>query len=305
MTDDLSHIHGLNSRFGVPGVAQVASGNGGLPKIRITTSLASAEIYLYGAQVTSWQPAGAEEVIFLSKHSHWETGRAIRGGIPVCFPWFRAKADDPQAPAHGFARIREWQLDSISAKEDGAVIVICSTESDAFTRRWLPHEFRLEYRIIVGTTLHLELNARNIGATPLRFEEALHTYFRVGHVQSVRVLGLDGVSYLDNTDGNREKIQTGDLVISATTDNAYLNTHSSPELIDPALRRTIRTDKENSATTVIWNPWQQGAATLSDLGGDEWQRMVCVEASNILGSTISLAPGEEHTMRATLSITSA
>lgn len=303
VTGELSHIDAMNSRFGIPGVARVASGNGGLPKINIATISGSAEIYLYGAQVTSWRPAGAEEVIFLSKHSHWETGSAIRGGIPVCFPWFRAKADNPQAPAHGFARIREWQLDSISAKEDGAVIVICSTESDALTcRRW-PYEFRLEYRIIVSSTLRVELNAHNIGTTPLRFEEALHTYFRVGQVQSVRVRGLDEVAYLDNTEGNREEIQSGDLVINATTDNAYLNTHGSPELIDPILRRIIRTDKENSATTVVWNPWQQGATALSDLGDDEWQRMVCVEASNILGSAVSLAPGQEHTMCATLSIT--
>jgi glucose-6-phosphate 1-epimerase len=300
--EEHSRIEDLNQRFGVPGIAQVVSGNGGLPKIRVTTPAASAEIYLHGAQVTAWRPAGAEEVIFVSEKSHWEDGHAIRGGIPICFPWFRAKTDDPKAPSHGFVRTREWRLDSITAEENGNVSVVCSTESDESTRQWWPHEFHIEHRVAVGKTLGLELTARNTGATPFRFEEALHTYFRVGLAQHVRVRGLDQVKYLDNTDGNREKLQSGDVIFAAPTDNAYLDTHGALELIDPALKRTIRTEKQNSATTVVWNPWQQGAASISDLGEDEWQRMTCVEASNILGIAISLTPGQEHTMRATLSV---
>lgn len=301
---ELSCIDALNRRFGIPGIAQVISGNSGLPKIAVTTPSASAEIYLHGAQVTSWQPADAEEAIFLSEHSHWQDGRAIRGGIPICFPWFRAKADDPLAPAHGFLRTREWRLDSVTADEDGSVIVVCSTESDESTRRWWPHEFRLVNRVTVGSLLRLELTAKNTGSTSLRFEEALHTYFLVGDAEKVRVRGLDQIRYLDNVDGNREKVQSGDVGFESVTDNAYINNHGPAELIDPALHRTIITEKENSATTVVWNPWQQGAASLSDLGNDEWQRMICVEASNILGAAVSLDPGQEHTMRATLSIES-
>ena len=299
---DHSRTDALNLRFGISGLAKVISGSGGLPKLQVSAKSASAEIYLHGAQVTSWQPAGAGEVIFLSEHSHWTDGRAIRGGIPVCFPWFRAKADDPKAPAHGFVRTREWQLDSVISKEDASVIAVFSTESDASTRLWWPHEFRLALRITIGVTLGLELTATNTGSAPLSFEEALHTYFRVGRVERVRVRGLNGVTYLDNVDQNREKAQSGDLVLTGTTDNAYLNTLSVTELIDPILRRAVRTEKENSRTTIVWNPWQQGAASLSDLGEDEWQQMTCVEASNILSSAVSLAPGEEHTMRANLSI---
>jgi len=302
MMADHSRADALNRRYGISGLAQVISGNGGLPKLEVTTRSASAEIYLHGAQVTSWQPAGAEEVIFLSKHSHWEDGRAIRGGIPVCFPWFRAKADDPEAPAHGFVRTREWQLDSVIAEEDGSVIAVFSTESDGSTRRWWPNSFHLALRITIGSTLGLELTAANTGSEPFSFEEALHTYFRVGHAERVRVRGLDGVSYLDNVDQNHEKTQSGDLVLTGTTDNAYLNIPSVAELVDPVLRRTLRTEKENSHTTVVWNPWQHGAASLSDLGADEWQQMTCVEASNILSSAVRLEPGQEHTMRAKLSI---
>ncbi len=299
---DPSRTDALNRQFGIPGLAQVVSGNGGLPKLEVATSSASAEIYLHGAQVTSWRPAGADEMIFLSKNSHWDDGRAIRGGIPVCFPWFRAKADDPKAPAHGFVRTREWHLDSVIARDEETVIAVFSTESDASTRHWWPHDFRLALRITIGSTLGLELTATNTGSAPFSFEEALHTYFRVGQAARIRVRGLNGVSYLDNVDQNREKTQSGDVVLTGPTDNAYLNTQSAAELIDPVLRRTLRTEKENSRTTVVWNPWQQGAAALSDLGADEWQQMTCVEASNILSAAVSLQPRQEHTLRATLSI---
>jgi glucose-6-phosphate 1-epimerase len=182
------------------------------------------------------------------------------------------------------------------------VIAVFSTGSDASTRRWWPHEFRLALRITIGSTLGLELTATNTGSAPFSFEEALHTYFRVGQAASVRVHGLNGVSYLDNLDQNRERTQSGDLVLTGTTDKAYLKTQSAAELVDPVLCRTVRTEKQNSRTTVVWNPWQQGAASLSDLGADEWRQMTCVEASNILSSAVWLEPGEEHTMRANLSI---
>jgi glucose-6-phosphate 1-epimerase len=305
VTNELSQIDALNRRFEIPGIATVVPGSGGLAKVRVATPLASAEIYLHGAQVTSWQRAGAEEAIFLSEHSHWQDGRAIRGGIPICFPWFRAKADDPEAPAHGFVRTRGWQLDSVTAGKDGSAAVTCSTGSDDSTRRWWPHEFRIVYRITTGKALHLELTVTNLGSSPFVFEEALHTYFRVGAAEGVRVRGLDQVAYLDNTDGNREKVQSGDVVLAGPTDNAYLDTQGALELIDPALRRTLRTEKEGSATTVVWNPWRQGAASLADLGDDEWRQMACVEASNILQAAVSLAPGEEHTMGATLSTVAA
>ncbi|MGA2536158.1 MAG: D-hexose-6-phosphate mutarotase [Terracidiphilus sp.] len=302
MTNEISQIDDLNCRFGIAGLVQLVPGNGGLPKLLVTSAASSAEIYLHGAQVTSWCPVGADEVIFLSEHSHWQDGRAIRGGIPICFPWFRAKGDDAKAPSHGFVRTKEWRLDSVTANVDGTVIVVCSTESDESTRRWWPHEFRLEHRVSIGQTLRLELIAHNTGSTPFSFEEALHTYFRVSDAESVHVRGLDQVTYLDNTDGNREKLQTGDVVFNQATDSAYLNIESACELIDPMLHRTIRTDKQYSATTVVWNPWQQGAAALADLGDEEWRWMACVEAGNIRLAAVTLAPGQAHTLGATLSV---
>lgn len=289
-----ARIAALNEEFGTAGKARIVSGNGGLPKVEIETRLAVGEIYLHGAQVTAWRPDGAEEVIFVSAKSHWEDGKAIRGGIPVCFPWFRAKTDDAKAPAHGFVRTREWRLESIAAVAEERVIVRLSTESNDSTRRWWPFEFRVEYRITVGSELKLELTVRNTGQREFRFEEALHSYFHVGDVERAAVRGLDGVAFLDNRDANRRKVQIGDLRIAKQTDNAYLDAAGEVTVVDPVLGRTLRTRKQNSRSTVVWNPWQDGAAGMADLGDGEWRGMLCAEGGNILDSAVRLGSGDIH-----------
>ncbi len=296
-------IDELNERFGISGVAEVVAGQGGLAMVRVTTEAASAEIYLHGAQVTSLKPAGADEVLFVSAQSRLEDGKAIRGGIPICFPWFRGKADDAKAPAHGVVRTKEWKLTGI-ARDGDAVTVTLATENDEAGRKWWPHEFGVEYRVRVGKELSLALTVVNTGGSGMRFEEALHTYHRVGDAEQVRVTGLDGTAYLDNMDGNREKRQTGDVVFRAQTDNAYLDTTEALEVVDPVLRRRIRTEKSNSRTTVVWNPWREGAKALADLGDDEWRVMACVEASNIIAYAVEVGAGEKHTMTAVISVKS-
>lgn len=295
MTND-AKIAALNERVSIPGVAQIVSGNGGLPKIQIETASATAEIYLHGAQVTAWKPADANEVLFLSEKSQWAEGKAIRGGIPVCFPWFRAKADDPQAPAHGFVRTKEWKIESIAVQKDDSVSVDFSTGSDDATRRWWPFDFRLEYRITIARDLKLELTMKNTGQSALRFEEALHTYFKVGDIEHVSVTGLDGTTYLDNRDGNRGKMQSGDLRFSSQTDNAYVNASGPVEIADTVLGRRLKTKKWSSNSTIVWNPWRDGAASMMDLRQDEWCGMLCVEGGNILDSAVMLQPQQTHTM---------
>lgn len=299
--ETMSAAEVLDRRFGIPGVARVCEGNGGLPRIQIIDSHAEGEMYLHGAQVTSWKPAGSAEVLFLSTKSRWQEGQAIRGGIPICFPWFRAKADDPKAPAHGFVRTKSWELESIAEDKSG-VRVTMVTESDAQTRRLWAGEFRLVHVVTFGSELVLELTCTNTGKTDLRFEEALHTYNRVADVADVRLQGLDKLHFLDNTESNAAKIQQGDVRIASATDNAFLGTQNGVDLIDPESHRHIRLHKSKSLTTVVWNPWRDGAARLTDLGDGEWRQFLCVEASNILAASVSLAPGEEHKMTAVLSV---
>ena len=296
----LAGITDLDREFGIPGLASVVEGNGGLPKVRITSPQGTGEMYLHGGHITSWKPAG-DEVLFVSSQSRWEDGLAIRGGVPVCFPWFGAKADDPKAPAHGFVRTKAWQLESVT-QAGGAVAVSMFTENDDSTKRWWPADFRLVHRATFGSELSLELLVTNTGATSLRFEEALHAYHRIGNFERARLHGLDGIHYLDKTDRNQEKTQQGDIVITSETDRIYLNTQGAVELEDPVLRRRTRVTKQNSRTTVVWNPWAQKARALSDLGDGEWTQMICIETSNVADFAVVLKPGQQHTMKATVTV---
>jgi glucose-6-phosphate 1-epimerase len=298
---DLAAIAELDRRFGIPGSARVLQGNGGLAKVAINTRETTGEMYLHGAQVTSWQPRGAEEVLFVSAKSRWVDGRAIRGGVPICFPWFGDRADDAAAPAHGFVRTKAWRLESVMRTGD-AVAVSMASESNADTKRWWPADFHLVHRATFGSELTLELVVRNTGATSFRFEEALHTYFRVGQIETAQLQGLNAVEYVDKTDSFQAKMQHGPVVITSETDRVYLNSVGPFVWNDLGLRRSIGVTKENSRTTVVWNPWVDKARALSDFGDDEWKDMVCIEASNIAEYAVNLAPGQEHTMRATVRI---
>jgi glucose-6-phosphate 1-epimerase len=289
----------LDAKFGIAEIARVVAGNGGQPKVSVTAGECAGEMYLLGAEVTSWKPRGQEEALFVSAASKWEDGKAIRGGVPICFPWFGNKAGDAKAPAHGFVRAKPWALDSI-VQNSGVVTVCMSTGSDGETTKLWPAEFRLIHRVTLGAELTMELDMRNTGSSPLQFEAALHTYFRVGDVTQVRVRGLDGTHYLDKTEGNREKSQQGDIAIAKETDSVYLDTPGAVELEDPVLRRRIRVSKQNSLATVVWNPWIEKAKAMSDLCDDEWRQMICIETCNVGKHAITLAPGGRHSMRSIL-----
>jgi glucose-6-phosphate 1-epimerase len=285
-----------------PPSTSVVVGNGGLSKVLVTSPEAEGEIYLHGAHITSWKPTGKDEVLFLSSKSLWKDGHAIRGGVPICFPWFGAKADDPSAPAHGFVRTKEWQLESTVHADEGTIVSMF-TESDQGTKRWWPAQFRLAFRVTFGHDLKLELVVTNTGNQPLRFEEALHAYHRVGNIQNARVRGLQGLTYIDKTDSNKRKSQDGDIAVISETDRVYLDTTSAIELDDPALRRRANVAKENSRTTVIWNPWVEKAHAMADFGDDEWTQMICIESSNVGDFAVDLPPGGQHAMKAIVRVT--
>jgi glucose-6-phosphate 1-epimerase len=291
----------LQRRFSIPGAAEIVEGNGGLAKVRVTTANATGEIYLHGAHITSWIPRGAEEVLFLSSQSQWQAGHAIRGGVPVCFPWFANKADDPGAPAHGFVRTKTWRFESI-VQDSNAITVALAIESDESTRKWWPFDFRLVHSARFGSELSLELAVTNTGTTSFGCEEALHTYLKIGQIEMVRLRGLDTVHYLDKTDSNREKLQSGPLVIGSETDRVYLNTQHVVEVEDKALHRRLVVAKENSLTTVVWNPWVQKARAMADLGNGEWTQMVCVETCNVSAFAVDVAPGRQHRMKAIINV---
>jgi len=297
----MDSIGALNERYGIPGVVAIVTGGGELPVIRVSLPSASADVYLHGAQVTSWRPAGHDDVLFVSTESWFQDGKAIRGGVPICFPWFGKRTDDATAPSHGFVRTKAWTLEAVERIGD-TVIISCRTTSDATTRALWPHDFTLVHRITIGATLDLALIMTNTGTEPLRFEEALHTYHRIGAIETLRIAGLDGAGYRDNAAGGGAGVQRGELVMTGPTDRAYLDTTAPLDLIDPTLGRRVRVEKRDSRSTVAWNPWSVGAWALTDLGGKEWVRMVCVETANIRTDAVELPPGGTHTMGATIGV---
>ena len=293
----------LDRRFGIPNVAAVVAGNGGLAKVAVTTPSAQGEMYLHGGHVTSWIPARGNDVLYCSPHSLWQEGKAIRGGVPICFPWFGDKADNPAAPAHGFVRTKAWELDSVATNGED-VSVSMFTGSDDDTRTWWPHDFLLVCRASFGTQLKLELTVSNTGTTVFAIEEALHAYFRVGDVETAAVDGLDATDFIDKTDYRKQKTHHGSLQFSGETDSVFLNTQHPIELIDTVRQRKATLRKQNSLSTVIWNPWAEKSYGMSDLGEGEWRNFVCVEASNVGQYAIHLTPGQQHVMSALLQVAS-
>ncbi|HTB95085.1 MAG TPA: D-hexose-6-phosphate mutarotase [Candidatus Sulfotelmatobacter sp.] len=291
----------LNHRFEIPGIARIVDGRGGLPCVQVTSPRASGEIYLQGAHVTSWKPAGAEEVLYVSSKSKWQDGTAIRGGVPICFPWFADRTDDPRSPAHGLVRTKPWQLEGITHADHDVTVALSTSADDATRKTWFG-DYHLLFCATFGEQLRIEIIVTNHGDFSFRFEEALHSYFRVANVAGAKLRGLNGAAFIDKTDSRREKHQHGDVVISAETDRVYLQTFSTVEIEDPGARRRVLVAKEDSRDTVVWNPWSEKAKKMSDIGADEWRQFVCVETCNVGDHAVTLAPAQAHTMTALISV---
>ena len=296
-------IDQLNASFAIPGILSFDE-HGSLIRARITTPACIGELYLQGAHVTAWQPANEQPVLFLSEKSAFTPGKAIRGGIPIIFPWFGARTATPESPrtdgpSHGFARTQPWQLDfgAYAADELHLSLSLSPTE----TSRSLGFDnFLVAYQITFGRELRLRLSVANDGTQPLHFEEALHTYLHVGEVEQASVHGLFEAEYLDKTNNFARKTQTeAVLTLTSLTDRPYLNTTSPIVVDDPVLHRRITVTKANSNTTVVWNPWAN--AGLADMSAEGWRQMLCIESANVAEDAITIQPREAHVMETTLS----
>jgi glucose-6-phosphate 1-epimerase len=265
--------------------------------IELDTSEGAVRVVQQGAHVTQWQPRGGEPVLFMSPRSVFAPGRAIRGGIPVCFPWFGARADTEGAPAHGFARVRDWRL-----AERTPTSLRFTLESDAETHRLWPHDFRLRLDLALSESVELALEVTNTSSSTFTFEAALHTYLSVGDVGAISIIGLERAPYVDKTEGDaRKRADPGPMRLAGEVDRVFPGTTATCVVDDPVLRRRLRVAKRGSATTVIWNPGPARAATLADLGSDAWRTMVCVETANAGDDRVRLPAGAVHRMSTTLS----
>jgi glucose-6-phosphate 1-epimerase len=279
----------------------IDKGEGGLERARITGPRAEAEVYLQGAQVTRWQPRGAKIVLFVASRAVYAPGKAIRGGVPLIFPWFGPHATDKSKPMHGFARSRAWRVTATDTAPDGTVTLELGLDDDDATRALWPHPFRARYRVTVGDTLGLSLAVANTGKAPFTFEAALHTYFTVGDVRTAGVRGLENTTFIDKVDGfTRKRHGAEPLILTGETDRVFLGTRATCVVEDPALRRRLSVDKTGSASTVVWNPWAAKCAEMADMGPDDWRSMICVETANAADDAVTVAPGATHTMTATI-----
>jgi D-hexose-6-phosphate mutarotase len=281
-------------------------GSGGLDRVVIEGADAEAHVYLHGAHVTHFQPRGARPVLFVSRKSHFEAGvpgKPIRGGVPVCFPWFGPKAGDAAAPMHGFARLLAWELDDAERDGQGRVRVSFRLGADDFTRKLFPRDFTAMFEVTVDARLRMELIVRNAGREPVTFEEALHSYFAVGDARRITVGGLEGAPYIDKTEAfARKPGEPAPIALTRETDRVYPGARGTATIDDPAWGRRIVVEKAGSATTVVWNPWIAKAKAMADFGDDEWTEMVCVETANAMDDAVTIGPGETHAVSATIGV---
>ena len=293
---EMTIFPGRLRKFEIPGRVTFAHGNGGLPKINITTGRSTAEIYLHGAHITGFQKNGEPPLLFTSRLSQFAAGKAIRGGVPVCFPWFGGREG---LPAHGFARLTDWELIKTTAMPDGGVSVRFQMPENAGGTNAI--RGKVEFIVTVNDKLTMELRVTNTAAEPLSFEECLHTYFTVGDIHDVAVTGLKGTAFLDKVGGTFHKVEADDAIrFSAETDRVYLDTTGAVEIHDAKLGRKIRVEKSDSASTVLWNPWVAKSKAMSDFGDEEFHRMVCVESGNVGQNKITLASGKTSALKVVL-----
>jgi len=299
----------LNEHFAIPGALTFALANGGLISARITTPACTAEIYLHGAHLTAWQPAGHAPALFISERSAFAEDKPIRGGVPIIFPWFGSRTVTPQSPrtdgpSHGFARTSLWQVAFAGLAGDDLHLTL-TLAPDETSRALGFDQFQLAYELVLGAELRMRLTVANQSETPLHFEEALHTYLAVGDATQVKIDGLGDMEFLDKTDGFKRKCQIEEvLTLIEETDRPYLNTAATVTLDDSILHRRIAVAKTNSLTTVVWNPWSALSAKLPDMAPDGWRIMTCIETANAADNAITLAPRSAHTMEAIVAVQS-
>ncbi len=294
----------LNDRYSLARELEFREAAGGLLFAEVHNDLATATVCLQGAQLTAWRPRSQSvAVIWTSAAAQYAMGKSIRGGIPVCWPWFGPHATDARLPSHGFVRTLAWEVCGSRRLESGETQLSLAMSSGERTLVYWPYPFYLELQLTIGESLRVELITSNTGATDFVLGEALHTYFEVGDIESVRVLGLDAAEFIDKAKAGQRSRQAGAVRFHEELDRIYFNSESDCAIEDSILQRRIHIGKFGSRSTVVWSPWAQKAQKMGDLGPGArnqggWREMVCVESGNALENVVTLAPGATHRLAA-------
>lgn len=296
-------IQRLNSDFGIPNQLEVFTGRGNLAMIKVSNSSANAIISIYGAQMLSYQPVDQnEDLLFLSQQSEYAMGKAIRGGIPVCWPWFGPDPKGLQRPNHGFVRNHFWQLVKTEAVSDAETkISLLFNESLKKENTWR-QPFMLMLDISIGTSLGLELKTFNTGDKPFSITQAFHSYFRIGNIKRIKILGLEDCDYFDKLDQGTQKSQVGTITVKQEVDRVYVDAVKDLHIVDPVFKRRIQITSPNTSTAVVWNPWSKTTKKMQDLANNDSQKFICVEAGNVAFDLIQIQPGKQHSLQAEFKI---
>ena len=282
----------------IPGRVALATGQGGLSKIVITSNAASAEVYLHGAHVTAFQKKGEQPLLFMSGKSLFAADKPIRGGVPICFPWFGGRDGDV---AHGFARVTGWELVKTATAPDGVVTVQLRLPEVPMRADW--KGLQAEFIVTVSDTLTMELRVTNNSSHDFTFEGCLHSYFSVGDISQVSITGLKELQFIDKVENFARKQENGEaLRINSEVDRVFMNATGPVEIADAKWKRSIRVEKSGSASTVVWNPWIAKSKAMADFGDEEYKGMVCVEAGNVGENKVTaLPPGKTSALKVTIS----
>ncbi len=291
-------IQALNAQFRIGGHLDFTEDASGLVVARIDNAQGSAMLCLQGAHLMSWQPKSQSvPVVWLSKDAKLAAGKSIRGGAPVCWPWFGAHATEGGFPGHGFARTVPWRVIESGVEPCGATRLTLRLVASDKTRAQWPHECNVDLTVIAGEALRMELTTENTGASDFTIGEALHTYFRIGDIAEVSVSGLEECEYWDKVGGSSLKRQEGAIGFASETDRVYINTAAECVIHDEKLKRDIHVAKSGSLSTVVWTPWFDKADKMGDMGRpDGWREMLCVESANALDNLVTVAAGARHTL---------
>jgi D-hexose-6-phosphate mutarotase len=270
---------------------KVATNENGLQIFQVTTANSTCEFSNYGAHIISFSSNG-DELLWVSEKSYFQAGKAIRGGIPVCWPYF-GKSSDDTAPAHGYARLSEWEILEISDTSNNEVFVHMRLDCSKLPACYKNLELQIEF--IIGKTLKINLTTTNMGSQEFILSQALHSYFAVNDISKVQIAGLEDTNYFDALSG---KIchQTGLIAIKEEVDRVYLDTETSCTIIETGKPYQVMINKSGSTSTVVWNPWIDKSIRMADFGDDEYLNMLCVETVNAKDDCRVLTPSQSHTL---------
>ena len=282
-------------KFDVPGVT-FSTLDSGLEIISISNKYASAKITTNGAHIFEYTPVGEKNLLWVSKKAFFVPGKPIRGGVPVCWPWFGASLIEGR-PGHGFVRVEEWQISDIAELPSGATKLVFTLDSDMKHFAMADFPFTVNMIFTIGKELEMTLVMVNKGTEPVKIGCALHTYFAISDINKVVVTGLDKCHYFDHKVGAPRfegNYQEGDVKVTSEIDNVYFPASGTTEIVDPGWGRIITIEKSGSDSTVVWNPWVEKATTMEDYAPEEYQEMICVESANAKCDPRILLPGVPH-----------